>query len=62
MAQKHNANKWEMLVEPVGDGSQDGLISLAAELADQLYETDIPYTLESDRSITLHISKAVKRV
>lgn len=62
MAETPSLNQWEVVVEPVDDSSQDGIINLPAELVDQLAGTDVSYTLEPDRSIVLHISNAVKRI
>ncbi|QHS35871.1 hypothetical protein GWQ43_07265 [Alcaligenes faecalis] len=61
MAETPSLKRWEVVVEPVDDSSQDGVANLPAELLDQLAGTDVPYTLGPDRSITLHVSKAVKR-
>lgn len=61
MAETLSLKRWEVVVEPVDDSSQDGIINLPVELVDQLAGTDVPYTLEPDRSITLHATKAAKR-
>lgn len=60
MAETPSLKRWEVVVEPVEDSSQDGIINLPAELVGQLAGTEVPYTLEPDRSIVLHVSKAVK--
>lgn len=60
MAETPSIKRWEVVVEPIDDSSQDGIINLPAELVDQLAGTDVPYILGSDRSIVLHVSKAIK--
>lgn len=61
MAETPSIKRWHVVVEPVDDSSQDGVINLPAELVDQLAGADVPYTLGSDRSIILHVSKAAKK-
>lgn len=60
MAETPSLKRWEVVVEPVDDSSQDGVLNLPAELLDQLSGMDVPYTLEPDQSIVLHVSKAAK--
>lgn len=60
MAETPGIKRWEVVVEPVDDISEDGIINLPAELVDQLAGTGVPYTLGPDRSIILHVSKAAK--
>ncbi|MCH4224571.1 MAG: hypothetical protein LKF64_06205 [Alcaligenes faecalis] len=62
MTKNETEERWQLTVEPKDDFSQDGVINLPRELSDKLAGKDIPYTLESDRSITLHISKAAQSI
>lgn len=61
MAETPGIERWEVVVEPVDDSSGDGVITLPAELVDQLAGMKVPSTLGPDRSIILHLSKAIQR-
>lgn len=62
MAETPGIKRWDVVVEPVDDTSEDGIMNLPAELIDQLAGMNVPYTLGPDRSMILHISNAVKRI
>ena len=50
--------QWSITVHPSpGGNSGDGIITLPTELSEQLSGKEVPYTLEKDNTIILHITK-----